>query len=180
HDGLRLDSFQFLAFCNPPKNVLRLIAADAEVGRLERAEALLPDLFRAAPALSDGIAQEEDVHVPLLGAFDEAVVQVNPPLVLASGRVDGRVSWLRVLGAYEERADEGGGGSQRENDETTHQNHEALLRFGWRTQTVDRLATGWVRAARYRNPGDLACPRSGLRKTKRPTDVRPWARVKIV
>src|SRR5262249_33301410 len=140
----------------------------------------LPDLFRAAPALSDGIAQEEDVHVPLLGAFDEAVVQVNPPLVLASGRVDGRVSWLRVLGAYEVRADEGGAGSQRENDATTHQHHEALLRFGWRTQTVDRLATGWVRAARYRNPGALACPRSGLRKTKRPTDVRPWARVKIV
>src|SRR5262249_50883325 len=77
HDDLGLDALQ-LAVLEPPQDVLSAIAADAEVGRLERDGLLLEDLAAGAlavplatPGIGDRIAQKEHVDATALGDLDE-------------------------------------------------------------------------------------------------------------
>src|SRR5262249_30815936 len=51
-DDFGTDAMEFLAVAQAPKNMLRLIAANPEVSRLQGSKALLPDFFsRAFPTL---------------------------------------------------------------------------------------------------------------------------------
>ena len=90
HDDRRLglEVVQFMAFGNAPENVAGLVAADAEVHRFEGAEVFLPG-FLAFPAVSDGIAQEDDVSLALalLDAFQEVLVPRDVAVELLGGGV---------------------------------------------------------------------------------------------
>ena len=57
--------------------VLRPIAANAEIGGVPRRVKPLPDPV-LIPALSDRVAQEEKVDVPLFRQDEEAVVNLHP------------------------------------------------------------------------------------------------------
>ena len=51
----------------PPEHVLRLVTADAEIQRMARRVAPLPNILaRPEPALGDGIADEDDVAALLV------------------------------------------------------------------------------------------------------------------
>ena len=85
HGQLGLDAVEF-AVLQAPEDVLRLIAADAEVGGFERTVVLFPNLLAAAaPAVGDRVAEEQQVDAALLGDFDEAVVPLHPARI-ARGR----------------------------------------------------------------------------------------------
>ena len=90
HDDRRLglEVVQLMAFGNAPENVAGLVAADAEVHRLEGAEVFLPG-FLAFPAVRDGIAQEDDVAhaLALLDAFEEVLVPRDVAVELLGGGV---------------------------------------------------------------------------------------------
>ena len=90
HDDRRLglEVVQFMAFGDAPENVTGLVAADAEVHRLEGAEVFLPG-FLAFPAVRDGIAQEDDVAraLALLDAFEEVLVPRDVAVELLGGGV---------------------------------------------------------------------------------------------
>src|SRR5262249_32812775 len=62
HDDRRfgIEVVEFVAVGDPPKDVAGLIAADAEVHRLEGAEILLPSVL-TFPRVRDRIAEEDDV-----------------------------------------------------------------------------------------------------------------------
>ena len=83
-----LELIQFMTVGNSPQNVARLVAANAEVDRLEGTEVFLPG-FLAFPAVRDGIAQEDDVAgaVALLDAFEEVLVPRDVAVDLVDGRV---------------------------------------------------------------------------------------------
>src|SRR5262245_50370481 len=96
HDDRRLglEVVQLMAFSNAPKNVAGLVAADAEVHRLEGAEVFLPG-FLAFPTVRDGIAQEDDVTfaLALLDPFEEVLVPRDVGVeFLGRGVVRGLVS----------------------------------------------------------------------------------------
>src|SRR6202035_150642 len=80
---------------NPPEHVLSPIAADAEIGGLERLEVLLPDFLPglAAPAVGNRVAQEQDVDSALLGDGDESLM----PLLILGNRLDGAVVGFLVI-----------------------------------------------------------------------------------
>src|SRR5207244_3949960 len=68
------------AVFHAPQDTLRLVAADTEVGRLERLKILVEDglaAFGTSPAVRDGITHEQDVDVALLGDFQEALVTLR-------------------------------------------------------------------------------------------------------
>lgn len=99
HGRLRRDAFQFLALGDAPKDVLRAIAADAEIGGLQRIEAFLPHVFAAAfPSLRDRVAQEQHLDIALLGTVEKALVPVDRTFVLAFQRLDGAVFRFFVFG----------------------------------------------------------------------------------
>ena len=77
-----------MAVGDAPENVTGLVAADAEVDRLEGAEVFLPG-FLAFPAVRDGIAQEDDVALALalLDAFEEVLVPRDVAVELLGGGV---------------------------------------------------------------------------------------------
>src|SRR5438128_2369934 len=83
-----LEMVQFMAIGNTPENVARLVAANAEVHRLEGTKVFLPG-FLAFPAVRDGIAQEDDVAgaVALLDAFEELLVPRDVAVELLDGGV---------------------------------------------------------------------------------------------
>ncbi len=92
HDRLGLDAVE-VAVLHAPEDMLRAVAADAEVGGLQRRVAFGPDGFaRAAPALGDGIAKENDIDVTLLGARVETLVLDHP--VVARHRRGGGIRRL--------------------------------------------------------------------------------------
>jgi hypothetical protein len=80
------DAVEF-AVLDAPEDVLGLIAADAEVGGLQGTEGFVPDFLAAAaaPAVGDGIAEEEDVNIAFLGDLDKAFVAFDPALVARAG-----------------------------------------------------------------------------------------------
>src|ERR1700722_18257993 len=91
-----------MAVGNAPKNVAGLVAADAEVHRLEGAEVFLPG-FLAFPAVRDGIAQEDDVAHALafLDTFEEVLVPRDVAVeFLSRGVVRGLLS--RVQDGHEQ------------------------------------------------------------------------------
>src|SRR5204862_1204060 len=79
HDDRRLgiEAVQLVAVGNAPQDVAGLVAADAEVHRLERAEVFLPGPL-AFPAVRDRIAQENDIA--------RALALLNPPEELLVSR----------------------------------------------------------------------------------------------
>ena len=97
---LRLNTFQ-LAILQPPQDVLGAVAADAEVGGLERHELFLEDhgavgprvVALAAPGIRDRIAEEQHVDAAAFGHLDELVVPLHP-VALPRHRHDGRVLLL--------------------------------------------------------------------------------------
>src|SRR5215831_5581890 len=77
-----------MAVSDAPKDVASLVAADAEVRRLEGAEVFLPG-FLALPAVRDGVAQEDNVAhaLALLDAFEEFLVPRDVAVKLLGSRV---------------------------------------------------------------------------------------------
>ena len=73
NDGLGLDAIEF-AVGDAPQHVLGAVAANAEVHWLVGTKGLLPDLFLAAPAGGDGVTQEDEFSLALLGGFDESLM----------------------------------------------------------------------------------------------------------
>ncbi len=62
--------------------MLRAIAADAEVGGVEWIEALLPYFLAASfPALRNGVADEENIDVALLGPVQKPLMPLVPAFV---------------------------------------------------------------------------------------------------
>jgi hypothetical protein len=82
HSNLGFDAVQF-AVLDAPEDVLRAVAADAEVRGLERGKILVPGRLgiAAAPGLSDRVAQEDDGDIALHGLGDEALVPFQPAWV---------------------------------------------------------------------------------------------------
>jgi hypothetical protein len=84
HD-LRADAVE-LAVLKAPENVLGPVPGDAEVGRLEGSEVLVPDLAAGRPpGVRDGVAEEEDVDTPAAGLLREALVAVEPGTLFGDG-----------------------------------------------------------------------------------------------
>ena len=75
HGDLRGQAVE-LAVLNAPDHVLGLVAADAEIRRLPLAVEVLPDVRRLAPALGDGVADEDDADGAGLAAREERLVQL--------------------------------------------------------------------------------------------------------
>ena len=99
HDDLRLHAVQ-LAVGEPPEDVLRRVAAPAEVGRVPAVEVLLPvgeevGVVGGAPAAGDRVAGEVDVDPPLLRLFEELLVGEH-------------ASWRRCAARADRRAPAGG------------------------------------------------------------------------
>jgi hypothetical protein len=90
HDDRRfgLELVDLMAIGNAPKNVAGLVAADAEVHRLEGAEVFLPGLL-AFPAVCDGITEEDDVPRALafLDTFKEVLVARDVAVEFLDGRI---------------------------------------------------------------------------------------------
>ena len=92
-DHLGADAVE-LAVLNAPDHVVRLVAADAEVGRLVLAEIMFPDVRGLAPALGDGVAEEKHAHRAALASGQELLVQLKETRVAGLGnggrRINGR------------------------------------------------------------------------------------------
>ena len=74
HDLLRLEAVE-VAVLQAPQDMLRAVAADAEVRGLQRRPILLPDrLAFALPAVRDGVAEEDELGLALLGDLVERLV----------------------------------------------------------------------------------------------------------
>src|SRR5262245_32920124 len=90
HDDRRLgiEFVDLVPVGNAPEDVAGLIAADAEVDWLERAEMLLPGLL-SFPAVGDGIAEEDDVASALacLDALEEILVPPDISVELLDCRI---------------------------------------------------------------------------------------------
>ena len=80
--------------------MLRAVAADAEIQRMARRIELVPDLEAAlAPAVSDGVADEHEIELPLLGLRQEAFMARDPiGRRRARGRNDGGILGQRRKG----------------------------------------------------------------------------------
>ena len=82
----------------PPEDVLRLVAADAEVDGVAFAVELLPHVLAGAfPAVGDRVADEDQIDVPLSYPGVDRLVPLLPCRVLAANRHDGR-NRFRILG----------------------------------------------------------------------------------
>jgi hypothetical protein len=79
---------EFMAVGDAPENVAGLIAADAQVHRLEGTEVFLPG-FLAFPAVRDGVAQENDVAHAL--AFFDPLKELFVSRDVAVELLDSRV-----------------------------------------------------------------------------------------
>src|SRR5262249_4672904 len=90
---LGLEVLQLLAIGDPPKNVTGLIAANAQVYRLEGPAMLLPSIL-TFPAVRYRIAQEDHAPLPLafFDPFEEFLVAVDVAVELL-----GRGVVLRLL-----------------------------------------------------------------------------------
>jgi hypothetical protein len=62
-----------------PKQVLRAVATDAEIGCVTRCVIRVPDVRTAvSPKVRDGIAKKQNVSAALLRFFDKAFVSLHP------------------------------------------------------------------------------------------------------
>lgn len=110
-----------VAVVEPPEDVLGAVAADAEVDGVTRGVGLGPNLFSGPfPALGDGVADEDQVDVPLLDPLVERFVTLHPAAVArhgGDGVMGGGIGGETDAGEAEEsggeeaRATQHGGGS---------------------------------------------------------------------
>lgn len=88
HDELCFERVQF-AVLHPPQHALSCVAADSEVGGLQRSEVLIPDrLSRIPPSIGDRIAHEKQLDRRAAGNLDKGFV----PVVVTR---QGDVGWRR-------------------------------------------------------------------------------------
>lgn len=78
HDDFGIQSVQFAMF-DAPDDVLRPVAADAEIRRVPRAVGFLPNILApAAPIVRDGIAHEQNLNAARLGLFHKSLMPRHP------------------------------------------------------------------------------------------------------
>src|SRR4029078_6845395 len=94
HSRLRLDTFDVAVF-QPPKHVLRAVAADAQVHRFTVVVMLLPHFSAGTfPAFGNRVANTHQIYFSLLGALVQLHMSLHPIRVTrnwSDGRMRGRV-----------------------------------------------------------------------------------------
>src|SRR5205807_2617781 len=81
-------------------NLLRAIAANAEVGGFERRETLLPYVFASTfPVVGDRVAEEEDLYIASSGPLDKRVVPLQPPFLFPRSRSSRGIARLFFRGS---------------------------------------------------------------------------------
>ena len=104
HDDLGCDAFE-LAVVEPPEEVLGVVAADGEIGRLSRGVVPNPNGPGGGhPGGRDRVTQEQQINIPASGGCDERLMQLEPGTRPGLGH-DRRVGGGRCLSAADGQGD---------------------------------------------------------------------------